>query len=344
MTENQTFRVGITPDWGDRYESTLGQAVREVFDPIAGLEHEIMPECPGLVATPEIADRYDAILVLGYYFPKQTLDKVKRLKCLARWGVGYDRIDVEAATANDVLIALTPTTLRRTVSEGALAMLFAISKNLLNLDRNVRAGKWRQGVGADGVLLRDRVLGCIGVGNIGGELVRMAQGLNFSRIIGYDPYCPKQRAEEVGVELVDLDTVLKESDFISLHAPLTPQTENIIDARALSLMKPSAYLINTARGQLVDEDALLAALKERRIAGAALDVLREEPPPVDHPFFELDNVLLAPHWVPMTQENVVGNSLEVCNNIKTVSEGKIPPFLANPQAAEKPSLLAKIAR
>ncbi len=344
MTDQKTFRVGITPDWGDRYESVLGPSLREVFDPVEGLEYETMPECPDLIAPPEVADRYDAILVLGYYFPKETLDQVKRLKCLARWGVGYDRIDVEAATANDVLVALTPTTLRRTVSEGAMAMLFAISKNLINLDRNVRAGKWRQGVEADGVLIRDRVLGCLGVGNIGGELVRMAQGLGFAKVIGYDPYCPTQRAQELGVELVDLDTVLRESDFLSLHAPLTPQTENIIDARALSLMKPSAYLINTARGQLVDEDALLAALTERRIAGAALDVLREEPPPVDHPFFALDNVILAPHWVPMTQENVVGNSLEVCNNIKAVSEGKVPPFLANPKVADKPSLLAKIAR
>ena len=344
MTDQQTFRVGITPDWGDRYESVLGPSLREVFDPIAGFEYEIMPACENMVATPEVADRYDAILVLAYYFPKETLDSVKRLKCLARWGVGYDRIDVEAATTNDVLVALTPTTLRRTVSEGALALLLAISKNLINLDRNVRAGKWRQGVEATGVLIRERVLGCIGVGNIGGELVRMAQGLGFARVIGYDPYCPLQRAEELGVELADLDTVLEQSDFISLHAPLTPQTENIIDARALALMKPSAYLINTARGQLVDEDALLAALQQRRIAGAALDVLRQEPPPADHPFFALDNVILAPHWVPMTQENVVGNSLEVCDNIKAVSEGKVPPFLANPKVAEKPSLLKKIAR
>ncbi len=344
MSTTEKFLVGITADWGDRYESVLGPALREVFDPVEGLEYETTPEYADLVATPEIADRYDAILVLMYKFDKETLDRTKRLKCLARWGVGYDRIDVDAATDNDIFVALTPTTLKRTVSEGALSLLLTLSKNIFALDRNVRAGDWRTGIEADGVLVRDRVLGCIGVGNIGSELVRLAKAIDFGRAIAYDPFCSADRAAEIGVELVDLDTLMKESDFISLHAPLTDQTKNIINERTLALMKPSAFLINTARGPLVDEDALYQALKSRRIAGAALDVLCQEPPPKDHPFFELDNVILTPHWIPMTEENVEGNSREVCTNIVSVFKGEAPPFLANPKVAQKPSMLAKIKR
>lgn len=344
MSTNETFRVGITADWGDRYESILGPALREVFDPVEGLEYEVMPEREGNLPTPEDADSYDAILVSMAKFPKATLDQTKRLKCLARWGVGYDTIDTDAATDNDVLVALTPTTLKRTVSEGALSLLLTLSKNILKQDASVRSGAWRKGMKADGVLVLNRTLGCIGVGNIGSELVRLAKAIDFGRTIAYDPFCSPERAAEIGVELVDLDTLMKESDFISLHAPLTDETKNIINERTLSLMKPSAYLINTARGGLVDEVALLAALKARKIAGAALDVLCEEPPPTDHPFFALDNVILTPHWIPMTEENVEGNSREVCTNIVKVFRGEVPPFLANPKVAQKPSMLAKLKR
>lgn len=344
MSTNEKFRVGITHDWAERTESVLGPALREVFDPFPDIEYEVMPECADFTPTLEVVDSYDALLVLGYYFNRDLLSQTKRLKCLARWGVGYDRIDVEAATDNDIFVAVTPTTLKRTVSEGALTLLLTLSKNVLNQDRNVRAGNWRKGMEASGVLVRDRTVGVIGVGNIGSEFVRLARAIDFGRAIAYDPFCSVERAAEIGVELVDLDTLLQRSDFISLHAPLTEQTRNIIDARALSLMKPSAYLINTARGELVDEDALLAALKERRIAGAALDVLRQEPPPKDHPFFALDNVILTPHWIPMTEENVEGNSREVCTNILSVYKGEAPPFIANPKVREKAGMLAKIRR
>jgi phosphoglycerate dehydrogenase-like enzyme len=322
----------------------LGPALREVFDPVEGIEYEVMPECADFRPSLEVVDRYDALLVLGYYFDRELLSKTKRLKCLARWGVGYDRIDVDAATDSDVFVAVTPTTLKRTVSEGALTLLLTLSKNVFNQDRNVRAGNWRQGMEPAGVLVRGRTVGVVGVGNIGSEFVRLAKAIDFGRTIAYDPFCSAERAADMGVELVDLDTVLRESDFISLHAPLTEQTRDIIDARALSLMKPSAYLINTARGELVDEDALLVVLKERRIAGAALDVLRQEPPPKDHPFFALDNVILTPHWIPMTEENVEGNSREVCTNILAVFTGRPPRFIANPKVAEKASMLNKIQR
>ena len=134
MASNNIFRVGLTPDWGDRAESTLGPGLREVFDPIPDLEYDTFEPSDDMVARPEVIDQYDAILALSYYFPKETLDRVKRLKCIARWGVGYDRIDVPACTANDVFIAITPTMIRRTFSEGQLGFIFALAKNLRRMD------------------------------------------------------------------------------------------------------------------------------------------------------------------------------------------------------------------
>jgi phosphoglycerate dehydrogenase-like enzyme len=170
----------------------------------------------------------------------------------------------------------------------------------------------------------------VGVGNISGELFRLARAIGFGRLLGSDPYCSPERAAELGVELVDLETLMRESDFVSLHTPLTPETENLINAETLAWMKPTAFLINTSRGGVVDEDALFAALKSGSIAGAALDVLREEPPPRDHPLFKLDNVLLAPHSVAWVKEGLEGNSRELCTNIRSIYRGEAPPFLVNP--------------
>ena len=342
MTQ-QKFRVGITPDWGEQTDAIVGPALREVFDPISDLEYEIMPGSPDLRARPEVIDQYDALLVFGYYFPTESFEGVSRLKCLARWGVGYDRIDVEACTQADVLIALTPTTIRRTVSEGILSLIFALAKNLRRLDLRVREGRWRDNLQCEAICVIDRTLGSIGVGNIAGELFRMARGLGFKRLLGYDPYCTPEHAAELGVELVDLDTLLAESDFVTINTPLTPETLGLMDRRAFSLMKPTAYFINTSRGQVVDEEALVEALRERRIAGAGIDVLCEEPPPKDHPLFELDNVILAPHSVAWTEEGLKGNSLEACTNIRSVYRGEAPPFLANPQAIERPGVQSKLA-
>jgi phosphoglycerate dehydrogenase-like enzyme len=151
------------------------------------------------------------------------------------------------------------------------------------------------------------------------------------------------RAAELGVELVDLDTVMRESDFVSINVPLSERTLGLIDARALSLMKPSAYLINTARGPIVDEKALIEVLRNRRIAGAGIDVFTQEPPDNDNPLFELDNVLLAPHAVAWTVESLKNNSLEACLNVRQIYEGKPPNFTANSSVLEQPGFLRKLA-
>ena len=170
---------------------------------------------------------------------------------------------------------------------------------------------------------------------------REAWGL--ARLLAYDPFVSKERASEMGIELVDLPTLLKESDFVTINTPLNEHTEGLIGAEELALMKPAAFLINTARGPIVDEKALLETLRNKRIAGAALDVLEEEPPPPDNPLFKLDNVLLAPHSVAWTYEGIRDIALDCCRNVRAVYEGRPPEFLANPDAVNRPGVQAKLS-
>jgi phosphoglycerate dehydrogenase-like enzyme len=343
MAAPELFRVGLTPDWGTRTRHVLDEAIHESLASLPGLEYAWMPDTGG-TATREVADQYDAIIVFGYYFPAETLQGVQRLACLARWGVGYDRIDVRACNENGVAIAITPPGVRRPVAEGIHALFFALAKNLPALDRRVRQGRWRENLTEIGVCVEGRTLGSIGAGNIAGEMFRMARGLGYGRLLAFDPFVSAARAAELGIELVDLDTVMRESDFITVNVPLSEGTQGLIDARALSLMKPTAYLVNTARGPIVDEAALIEVLRNRRIAGAGIDVFEKEPPDLDNPLFQLDNVILAPHSVAWTEESLRGNSIEACLNVRRIYEGNPPNYTANAAVLQHPSFQRKLAR
>lgn len=341
MSSSEKFRVAITPEWGPKTDELMGPALKQMFDPHPDIEYELMPASDG-VGDPEVIDQYDAIIVFGYAFPAESFRGLKRLSCLARWGVGYDRIDTAASTAADVLVALTPLAVRRPVAEGILAMIFSLAKDLRAMDRRVREGRWRDDLDCNSICIEGRTLGSVGVGSIAGEMFRMAKGIGFGKLLGYDPFVSKERAAELGVELVDLGRLMRESDFVAVNTFLSDQTHHLIGAEQLALMKPSAYLINTARGPIVDEKALIEVLRERRIAGAALDVLEQEPPNPDNPLFQLDNVLLAPHSVAWTEECIRDNSLHACQNVFAVYQGQAPRHLANPAVADRPGLRAKL--
>jgi phosphoglycerate dehydrogenase-like enzyme len=343
MANHRTFRVGITPDWGQQTFAALRQAIAEILEPLPHLEFEVMPDT-GDVARAEIIDQYDANLVLGTAYPKESFEGVKRLACLARWGVGYDRIDMPAATKAGVMVALTPGGVRRPVAEGILALIFATAKSVRAMDARVRGGRWRNDLECTSINIEGRTLGSVGAGNIAGELFKMARGVGFGRLLAYDPFVQPARAAGMGVELVDLDTLMRASDFVTINTPLNDKTKGLIGARELGLMKRSAYLINTARGPVVDEKALIEALQQRRIAGAGLDVFEQEPPGKDNPLLQLDNVILAPHAIAWTEECVEGNSREACLNVKAVYEGNAPAVLADPAAVERPELQAKLAQ
>lgn len=338
------FRVGVDPGWGSRLEALLGPVLREFFAPGGKIEWEIMPDHPGGAARPEDLRRYDGVLALQMSFPAASFAGVERLVCIARWGVGFDRIDAAAASAADVLIALTPTAITRAVAEAEIALILALAKQIPALDKRTRQGRWRTDMPITGTDTAGKTLASIGLGKIAAEMFRMARGIGFGRLLACDPYCPPERAAALGVELVDLDDVMAQGDFVTVNTLLNEETRGMVDARLLSLMKPTAYFVNTARGSIVEEPALIRSLSERRIAGAGIDVFAREPPPKDHPFFAMDNVIVTPHAVAWTQEGLAGNSREACENLARAARGEAPPHLADAQAAERPGVRAKLAR
>ena len=343
MSSNGKFRVAITPDWEPRTDELIGPALKEVFDPHPDIEYELLPVCPNNTGVPAVMDEYDAIIVFSYAFPAESLKGLKRLACLARWGVGYDQIDAPAATEADVAVALTPLAVRRPVAEGIITLIMVLAKNVRELDARTRAGRWREGLTSKSICIQGRTLGSVGVGSIAGEMFRMAKGMGFGRLLGYDPYLTKARAAELGVELVDLDTVMRESDFVAVNTFLSDDTRGLVGEHELSLMKKSAYIINTARGPIIDEKALIAALQAGEIAGAGLDVLEEEPTPLDNPLLTMDNVILAPHSIAWTEESIRDNSLHSVRSVLSVYKGEAPPHVANPQVIDRPGFQAKLA-
>ena len=322
------FRIGITRDTlRDDGTPIFDPRALEIFD-AAHLEWEFIPENVRELTAAHGAS-YDALCVLNPRVTALTVSGTdRRLKIVARMGVGYDSVDVAACTANGVILTNTPDGVRRPVATSILLFILALSQKLLTKDRITRAGRWADTTQHMGVGLSGKTVGSIGVGNIGSEVFRVLAPLDMIHL-AYDPYANMDRAAQLGVRLTDKDTLLRESDFVCINTPLTPETRHMIGARELSLMKPTAYLINTARGPIVDERALYAALSERRIAGAALDVFEQEPIAADHPFASLDNVILTPHSICWTDEFFRNNAESAFRSIVAVAQGQTPTYVVN---------------
>lgn len=248
----------------------------------------------------------DADLLVICYAPvtRKVIDAGKNLKAILKWGVGVDSIDFEAANERGLPVCHCPMYGCGTIADHAFAMLIALARKLVPLVNDTRRCGWiwpdpsRKWAGMD---LEGKVVGIIGLGRIGRKMARRCHGFDM-QVIAYDPLQRDVPPELGFVENVHLEDLLEQSDFISLHAVLNKETRNLIGAREIDLMKPSAYLINTARGALVHEPSLVAALSRRRIAGAAIDVFESEPLDLTHPYFNLDNVLVTPHFAYYTEE------------------------------------------
>ena len=248
----------------------------------------------------EIIGDYDGLAVRSATkVTEKIIGAAKRLKVVGRAGIGVDNIDTRAATARGIIVMNTPYGNSITTAEHAISLMLALARQIPQADRSTKAGKWEKSKFM-GVELFGKTLGVIGCGNIGSIVADRAIGLKM-RVIAYDPFLSPERAVEIGVEKVELDQLLQRADFITLHTPLTERTRNIINAEALAKMKPTARIINCARGGLIDEAALVEALKAGRIAGAALDVFEVEPAR-ESPLFELDNVICTPHLGASTSE------------------------------------------
>jgi phosphoglycerate dehydrogenase-like enzyme len=241
---------------------------------------------------------YDALILVVPLFSRQSIPANRRLGLVARFGVGFDNVDLDACNEAGIAVVTTPHGIRRPLAVAIITFILALTSKLMVKDRLTRQGPdgFNQRASHMGVGLVGRVLGSVGIGNIGAEMFRLAKPFDM-RYIAHDPYASAEVAKELGVELVDLETVFRISDIVTLNCPLTAETRHIVNARTLRLMKPSAYLINTARGPVVDQVALTDALEKGLIAGAGLDVFDTEPPPADEPILRLDNVIVAPrNW------------------------------------------------
>ncbi len=278
---------------------------------------------------------FDALILLGHRFTKDSIHPNGRLAVVARFGVGYDTVDVEACTRAGIALAIAPDGVRRPVAVSIITFILALSGKLMVKDRLTRegpAGFAKRGEHM-GLGLVGRTLGSVGIGNIGAELFRLIKPFDM-KVIAHDPFADPKLAAELGVELVDLDAVFSRSDFVSVSCPLTPQTRHLVNAERLALMKPTAYLINTARGPIVDQKALTQALKDRRIAGAGLDVLEKEPPDADDPILKLDNVILAPHALCWTDQCFAGNGAADVRAVLDVMSGRAPRAVVNRDVLE----------
>ncbi len=264
-----------------------------------------------------------------------------RLKIIAQYAVGYDNIDVECATRHGVVVTNTPGVLTEATADLTWALLLAAARRIVEADRYVRSGEWwRSGTGWHpelmlGVELNGKTLGIIGFGRIGRAVARRARGFGM-KIIYYDKYrAPREVEEELGAEYVGLEELLRTADIVSIHTPLTPETRHMIGEKELKMMKNTAILVNTARGAIIDTEALVKALKEGWIRAAGLDVFEQEPLPENHPLTKLDNVVLAPHIGSATFETRSRMACIVLENLEALARGEVPPTIVNREVLEK---------
>jgi D-3-phosphoglycerate dehydrogenase len=275
----------------------------------------------------------DAVIAGDSKITEESLSQADRLRVIGRFGAGVDSVDVNACTKKSILLFNAPGLNAQSVAEHIMGMMVALAKRFRAVDALVRNGLWTEKSRYMGNELHGKTLGIIGFGNIGSKLTRMAQAFGM-QVIVYDPYISPDRAEELGAKLIDLEPLLKDSDAVSLNAPLTKETRGLIGERQLRIMKRDAILINTARGGLVDEQALFKALTENWIAGAGIDVLENEPV-TKHPLFRFENVIFTPHTASWTIEAFRRIGIAVCENILKTLNGEIPDTLVNPEALRK---------
>jgi D-3-phosphoglycerate dehydrogenase len=324
------FRVGVTRDFL-KADGTLGlgDIGLDLFAG-SGVSWEYLPSLDTEIL-PEHAREYDGLLVLAPRVSARTVEGADHLKVVARFGVGFDNVDVPACTRAGVLLTITPDGVRRPVAVAAMTFLLALSHRLLIKDRLTRTGRWADKLEYTGQGVTGRILGIIGLGNIGRELAMLARPFEL-RILAHDPWVMADSAAGAGVELVALEELLRQADYVCLCCGLTSDTHHLIDAGRLGLMKPTAYLINVARGPIVDQGALYQALAAGRIQGAALDVFEREPVSSDDPILKLDNVLLAPHAICWTDECFRLNGQAAITSLIDVARGIIPSHVVNRDA------------
>ena len=343
MNQAKQFRIALSGS----FQTDNGEPVFPMFDlsPLVNdpdIEFDYVSGVEGRMTAQSLED-FDALILLLETFDADSIPLSGRLSVVARFGVGYDTVDVEACTAAGIAVGITPDGVRRPVATSILTFILALSGKLMLKDALVRGGpaSFTQRSNHMGTGLVGRTLGSIGLGNIGAEVFRLCKPLDM-RFIAYDPYIEPSSARELNVELTDLDTVFRDSDFLSVNIPLSDETYNLINETRLNMMKPNAYLINTSRGAVVDQDALVNALKTGIIAGAGLDVFDPEPPNADDPLLSLDNVILTPHALCWTDQCFAGIGAQDLDHVFSIKRGVHPSVLVNPKVIDNSEFKVKL--
>jgi D-3-phosphoglycerate dehydrogenase len=274
----------------------------------------------------EIIDVVDGAIVGDDYFTRKVIEKGKNLKVIAKFGVGVDRVDLAAATEKGIVVSNAPGTNKHAVADMAIGLMLAIARKIPQAHNKViNEGFWKVITGSE---LWEKKLGILGLGQIGKEVARRASGFNM-QILAYEPFPDMEFVNKFSIKLLSMEEVLGQSDFISLNLPSLPSTKGIINKETLALIKEGAYFINTARGDIVDDNALYEALVSGKLKGAALDVLGVEPPSRNHPLFSLDNVIITPHIGAHTRESQLRTGMIAVENVIRVLKGKEPLYQVN---------------
>lgn len=286
----------------------------------------------------------DGFIVLRPWMKRDAIESAReRMVVIGRSGAGYDKIDVAACTECDIALFNAPLALNHPTASTALLFMLALAKNLFAQDKSTRAGRWDMQAALLGDEIAGRTLGIVGLGHSGRELVRLVAPFSM-RIVAYSPHADPAEARGLGVELVGLDELCRRADFVSIHARPRPENQHLIGRAQFALMKPSAYFVNVARGELVDEAALVEALATRRIAGAALDVFEHEPLPIEHPLIGLENAILTPHWSASTRDVWQATGSAMIAGMLRAARGEVPENVVNREVLSRPGFCAKLAR
>lgn len=353
----RTFHLAIT---GDYLDETGRPAYGVGFDELAAtpfLQTRYLTDqapTPGddgywqrfysLEVTADQLHGLDGIIVLRPWVKRPALAAAaERLVVLGRSGAGYDKIDVAACTDHDVALFNAPLALNHSTASTALLFMLALAKRLPEHERITRQGRWDLQATVLGGEIQGRTLGIVGLGHSGRELARLVQPFGM-RILAYSPRADAAQAAALGVTLTSLEAVLREADFVSLHCRLTPETHGLLSAERLAMLKPTAYLVNVARGELIDQAALTDALRSRRIAAAALDVFAVEPLPLTDPLLTLDNVILTPHWTASTADVWRTSAATMTTGMLRAATGQVPADVVNREVLARPGFRAKLAR
>ncbi len=330
------YRVGLTRDILDsRGEPAFGRKALAILDDAPNVEWEYLPERVTEI-TAEHAARYDAIYVNIPRVPAAAVARADcRLRVVARHGVGFDSVDVGAMTRAGVIVTNTPSSMPRPVATIALTFVLALAGRLFVKDRLTREGRWHERMDHMGSGLTGRTLGVVGAGRIGKELLRMARAFDL-KLVAADPYVNQIELAYIGARKVDLDALMRESDYVAVCCLLNDATRHLVGAPQFARMKPTAYFINVARGPIVDEAALIEALGGGRIAGAALDVFEREPVDPSNPLLTMDNVIVTPHSLCWTDECFHNMASTGLRSIVDALGGRRPEFVVDAAALDHP--------